>query len=855
MKTNFAITLSFDGIQLLHRAAGGWRRVGTIAPDVENLTEALEGLRQQALLLEPSGLVTKLLLPNDQIKYLTIDTKDMSATKRFDAARTSLDGATPYAVDDLAFDICPDDAQTHIAAVAKETLAEAEAFAVEHDFNPVSFSAIPGDNAYLGAPFFGMTNTADAVLDGAELEHDDIAVVIIGDAKFPHSEASRSEGADQAETDLKSPVADEPVATTTPEEQEAALAPQEPAEDPPLFAAKTRTDAETEDAARETDALTAQALSKAAQAATASQKAKEAGVVPPPRPPIAAEAPPLQAAPTAGFASRRSLLSEPSKSRRAPGLSAPSTDAGTSNTAPPISASYADVIIPPRVPAPEPEVAKAPSDAAAPAKRGFLSRRSGKRRDKETPAIAAAQPQATASPTEAERMTIFGARRADIGGKPRFLGLMLTAALLVFLAGVAAWASVFLDDNISLSRLFGERSKPAFSTPVTKADEPPEPVIVAPELPEEPGVITASLDPALSSEDSAVLDALRVPLQPLAEEDLTQAELEAKYAATGIWPRAPQVPSDPAGLIDIEDLYLTSIDPISPSADAIALPAPGSFATDETMVALTSPAPPGMEFNLNAQGLVIPTPEGTLSPEGIVVYLGRPDVVPPVTPTRFQTEPEDTAARSTLAALRPRDRPEDLTESYERGRNDGLTQTELATLRPALRPPSLQEQAAALAAPDPIETDDAVTAALMSDSGLENATKLAIAASARPDPRPQNFARIVRRAEQAKPAEEVRVASAAATVAPRTVAPSIPSTASVAKQATVKNALNLRRVNLIGVYGKPSARRALIRLGNGRYQKVTVGDRIDGGRVSAIGESELRYTKGGRSVVLSMPGN
>jgi Tfp pilus assembly protein PilP len=69
----------------------------------------------------------------------------------------------------------------------------------------------------------------------------------------------------------------------------------------------------------------------------------------------------------------------------------------------------------------------------------------------------------------------------------------------------------------------------------------------------------------------------------------------------------------------------------------------------------------------------------------------------------------------------------------------------------------------------------------------------------------------------------------------------------------VKNAINLRQVNLIGVYGKPSSRRALIRLSNGRYQKVSVGDRINGGRVSAIGNSELRYTKGGRNVVLQMP--
>jgi len=69
----------------------------------------------------------------------------------------------------------------------------------------------------------------------------------------------------------------------------------------------------------------------------------------------------------------------------------------------------------------------------------------------------------------------------------------------------------------------------------------------------------------------------------------------------------------------------------------------------------------------------------------------------------------------------------------------------------------------------------------------------------------------------------------------------------------VRNAINLKRVNLIGVYGKPASRRALVRLSNGRYKKVAVGDRIDGGRVSAIGETELIYQKNGRGVTLKMP--
>ena len=66
-------------------------------------------------------------------------------------------------------------------------------------------------------------------------------------------------------------------------------------------------------------------------------------------------------------------------------------------------------------------------------------------------------------------------------------------------------------------------------------------------------------------------------------------------------------------------------------------------------------------------------------------------------------------------------------------------------------------------------------------------------------------------------------------------------------------AINLRQMNLIGVYGTPANRRALVCLSNGRYKKVKVGDSIDGGRIVAIGDSELRYQKGGRNLTLKIP--
>jgi type IV pilus biogenesis protein PilP len=88
-------------------------------------------------------------------------------------------------------------------------------------------------------------------------------------------------------------------------------------------------------------------------------------------------------------------------------------------------------------------------------------------------------------------------------------------------------------------------------------------------------------------------------------------------------------------------------------------------------------------------------------------------------------------------------------------------------------------------------------------------------------------------------------------VRPRSL--SIPTTASVARQATIPDAIRLNQINLVGVYGAPSDRRALVRLSSGRYVKVKVGDRVDGGTVAQITDSELYYRKGNRTLSLQVP--
>jgi Tfp pilus assembly protein PilP len=127
---------------------------------------------------------------------------------------------------------------------------------------------------------------------------------------------------------------------------------------------------------------------------------------------------------------------------------------------------------------------------------------------------------------------------------------------------------------------------------------------------------------------------------------------------------------------------------------------------------------------------------------------------------------------------------------------------------------------------------------------------------AEPEPEPEQVASAAPAKRTPSPKPEPTVFSApeaddepeAPSSAPRTVLKG-----TVAKQATFVNAINLSKVNLIGVYGTQSKRYALIREANGRYKKVKVGDRVDGGRVEAITSNEVRYQKGGRIVTLAMP--
>jgi len=904
MTPDLALTLSFEGIGLLTRVPGGWHLLGEVGLDSPDLAGDLAQLRAQAVAVGGEDFTTTLVLPNDQIKYLTLPAGRMSEKKRRQKAEDALEAETPYRADQLVFDIALRDRIPQVAAVARETLDEAEAFAVEHAFNPVGFSAIPPEDSFVTSPDFGDTALARAA--GIKVKADKTAILVVGEGPLPEPEPEpeplpeptpepKPEPTPQAELKLDIPPAPpvpvDPAAEELPAPTPVEETPATPQETVPETQFETPVAPAPEPektATAKTDAPKSEAKPEAApEKLTAPEKAKAPE-------PAAPKADPKPEEPAAAFASIRAQKATPEAPKAAPELSgvtrkvsgtnAPSIPTGTGDgKTPPLRFDPAKAVAGLKTEKNDAseEAAVDTGDATDAEAATFASARSktkvagpapkvGKKLSKSKASKAAKD----ASAKEKQKMTMFGARPQEVRGKPKHLGLILTTLLLVLMAIVALWATYATEDG--LAGLFGADEPEAVEVAVAPTAAAPEAAnetaevadsATAPAPETAPDVVASvdaklSLEPELPAADAPMV--VTVPdgmtpnptenvdtalLEPLTPESITDSaeieamlddvgdgnvdpvEAEARYAVTGIWQRAPEQPFELTS-DSSDDIYIASVDRDTMGFDAVALPAPEALDTDRPARAQVNPVAADTTFDLDERGLVIATAEGALNPEGVMVFAGRPAVVPAAYPKRIKVgeEPQISEADSTrLAALRPKLRPGDLQEQNERANFGGLTREELAAVRPKLRPAN----------------------AKLADEKDTTPTQFAVKASPRPRLKPANIAQLAARA--APESNSTTTTTAAAVPAAASVVPDIPTTASVARQATIKNAINLNKVNLIGVYGTSSNRRALVRLSSGRYKKVQVGDRVDGGRVSAISQDELHYTKGKRKVVLKMP--
>jgi len=1042
MKPTFALDLTRDAIALLHRTPKGWLSIGDVAFDAPDLDEALDYLRKTALGLSPMGMATKIVLPASQILYTEVHAPGPSRDDKRRQIAAGLEGRTPYPVEDLVFDWSGKGATVKVAVVARETLDEAEGFAIVHRLNPVSFVAIPEDGSFVGEPWFGPTAAAATVLaPGESVDRDREPVTILhrdlpgaepaaGPPPKPEPEAEEPlpglEEALNAEVPVDDlmdvpPAAPEPL-TPDLEDQDDTLpggqapdpSPGNPGQAHPELAhpeladpklakspdemtrAGSRVNSRTESGAVSDAALSAANPAPSGDGEPAARPmASSTGSKPEARrsnPETSADsapvtlpeavdtssavpAPEVEEAPfahvtdtaafpdaeeefpskgeangasaafrlegrdddippappsaaMAAFASRRSAATAASSARpvegaiRADGAAAPATRLGppAARTAP--AKGFAGLVTAPSIPGTraKPKTKLPAGDIARPVVGGPTTVKSP------------ARPGGTFGTTAPPR------------SRSGIVFLVLVALLLLFLALVAAWASFYLKQAENAA---ATTTDIAIGTVPDIEDEMladmQDPEGMTDPLPEAETQSTGGAE-ALATESSPV-NIGGEPDDGLAQEATDQeapteeAVGENAASAEAVSEPAPQttVTTELSAAVapaeDQDEIFLSTMDAPPPALDALALPTP--IATLDPAPAMPMPPPAfGTVYQFDANGLLMPTPDGILSPEGVMLIAGKPPLLPPVRSEvataaalaavpvaaaqpsderpaadgvvsaadaslvtadgagpvgASATDPADGAtppADPAMAGFRPRPRPEGLAPTTpDDARLAPDSATDVATLRPLPRPNSLIVAASASrpaegVAKAGVAADlgaQGASLAAQAEAQLATATALEaenpsiVAISMRPAARPRDLSRAVEAAVAAAvrapepEAEVIEIAGAPpADLKPEeldeldepdiaSAAPSIPTRASVAKQATFANAINLSKINLIGTYGTDSRRYALIRQANGRYKKVKVGDKIDGGTVKAITDTEVRYQKGGKLVALKMP--
>lgn len=866
MKAAFALNLSHDGIGLLRRTSRGWLSIGEVSLDDPDLSEQLSYLRKTALALSPAGLGCKLVIPNSQILYTELEAPGPDEAARRAQIARGLEGMTPYPVADLVFDWRARGPVVQVAVVARETLAEAEAFAEDFRFAPLCFVAMPEAGTFDGEPFFGLAQNAAAHLPAGEtLERDAAPVRIIGRGEpapdpwpVPTAAAETAPKGDEAEAGIAEAAAPLPPAETA-RGPAASPAPESPSPPAPATAPEPK--------------------------ATTPSPAERPAAPPPKTAPPPAAPPP-----------------------KAPGK--PRGKAPAATGAAPVLAD--------RRPAPPP------------AEIGGFTGLGARIAERRASVLASRRllPLAGVALALVLALLIWGGMAAflgDGGEDPAPAG----AGLAVAPDPVATAAPTEADGSAEPATEAAEAEAPAaeVETPPSVSFTPPaQPVAVAevePAVPlraeAAPGA-TAAPEPAPAAAAEAAPAAQAdppPPAPPPAPVDKDPVDPEQRYALTGVWTLAPDIPGAPApdrsdaGLAAARDLPPAPAPPPDALAglDPTAEPAPG---------ARPDPPPFAPPPRRDAQGRIVPTPEGVVTAEGVTLVAGRPPLAAPprpeglvpvaaapaeaelpepaaapapgpadagtIEPAADAEAPEPTTvpvAPAPADAIRPPPRPAALAvEEDARAPADPapgpapdagtdpapVEQAALPPGDPALagarpRAPSaavLQRSEAAAA-----ERAEAAGQAAELQAQLAAASPLAVASSRRPAARPRDFSDAISAALALAVAEP---AAAAAPTPPapdlpeddgepevRAALPDIPTTAAVSREATVSRAIRLNEMNLIGVFGTPGARRALVRMPNGRFQRVEVGDRLDGGRVAAIGETELSYVKNGRTIVLALP--
>lgn len=1044
MKPNFALKLSNDGAQLLHRSGALWVPVGSVSFETDDVATACAALVASAKALAPEGLRTKVVIPASEIRYDLVSAPGPTDEARRYQIEAEIERLTPYRIDELAYDFAVEDDSVLVAICARETLTEAETFAEGYGFHPVSCVAIPDPGDFSGEPWFGETTVARAYLPaGVQVTRDAEPVrIAAATVRSPAAQPAIAPAPPSVSSSVSpsvSPAAAPPVVQapppaappkpvvpaaiatvrSAPGPASAPVAPPAPRPSPVLAAtpvappraletppaAAKRSQAPSQSLSERTDAglskvgdlvrrvgnrlrrEQAAQISAARHAPPQAQPSAQAAGSPPPALPPAPVSP-LQSAPQ-------------STPPTAQTTEAPAPVAFASRRRPePVVVAASGQGAGPAKPGPGGRLAVLPNGAKASAAPAELLRRSAagmqsalsrvrglrlpRRPAAPAPVVATSRPPRSEQDRnrEKEALTLFGARGNPVPETNLARrGLVAAGGLLALFMAVAIWSLYFsgdeppqlADTGSDVAALPG--IQPPAEVPTVTADaQPASPPLAAPAPVAQVAEAPAAPDPEDLAEDLANAardETLVVPAEVAADDPPSPVDPATEAPAVVAQPlseppptaaaAAANQPSEPriaeTGGAETAAVALSEV-----PEQRLSLPGPITVPpVDEVAFAPPPPPPPfGSTFVFDSSGLVVATPEGALTPSGVTVFAARPPVAPAPAPGRPAVAAAEVPAVAAPAAPAAESVPESaavapaaeapppagIASAVESALSEAVAETAplpapapeasggapvagtevvyddtpradpaLAGARP-LAPPArvraLRDQAAPAAAPAPAPAapepddqtllDDPADAAAVTDTAaldvpspggvslaalrplrrptdlvpvaepvaaatpdplspdLAGATAEAVAASPIPGSRPssvQERARQIlaaasapRAASTAAPEPEDEADEPATTAA----APSIPSTASVARQATETNAINLSAVNLIGVFGTPNDRRALVRLSSGRVVRVSVGDRLDGGQVTAIGEGELRYTAGGSNQILRIGG-
>lgn len=864
MASDYALILSYSGIQLVERPGGSmWYALGSVPLDAADLKSDMAALRNLIAADADQDAVVRLVLPNEQIRYMQLP-RDAGSV---DGVRAALDGATPYALEDLEFDFEIDAAGTHVAATARETLNEAAQFARNHGFLPLCFTAIPKPESFTREVFFGLTPEAEGIVtQGRFLGPDDTPITVSDQPRpvfDPRPDVAPEAVAHEEETSGTAPD-DESVPAPGPAIETGPVPPQASS---PLFASRSRT--------------------------TADLKPQDKA----PRPAIFARAkriggrdePSLVAKPAAA-----AVLPPPPESAKAQRPKQVTPPALKPDPKDPIFADFAapDTTAQPdkgQLDKDQPDQGKA-TPAAAPitAGKGAVS-----------PGAAAFESSAAASVMPIrERGNVPETREAPWG----VLGF---AALVVAL-------------GLGLAYLLGAFGKADHDDVVA-----PAPVIETAPTAQAPVEPTTGPEPAAVAAPAAAIGTI-LSLEEIQRRYAATGVWQRAPGAPELGRLSETPPVTPSALAGTTRVDMPQVGPM-PAQDAPLLnppapPPPGAVYTlDENGFIMATPegivTPTGAFVVLGRPEVVPPARPGTTAPQaapapqtpapatdpapapsagasdaaadpqsdaaqpqrapgGTVVFQGPPPVVPPARP--------GTIAPPTAGALPAPAPPATSEPATVSTPSTTANEVEIIEGAPPVSPPARPGTIAPSPATDGdtrsgsvFPSDAGTTVAVLSsapddarprarpqelapplqpvvENPFETATDQAVATSLRPTPRPSDIDRIVANARASQPTQTAEPTPVtAATI--RTVRPTGTPAGTVAARATQDNALPLNRTALIGVFGSSSNRRALVRLTSGSIVRVTVGDQLDGGRVSSISNSELQYTRQGRTIRLAMP--